>query len=240
MKAIIFAAGLGSRLKEETLDKPKALVLISGKPLLQHVLEKLSKEDVSEFVVNVHHFPEQIEEFLSKHDFGVPVKISDERDKLLETGGGLKKAAPLLKDGKEPVLLYNVDILSDIKISSVLEAHKASGALATLVVRNRITQRYFRFNTDKRLVGWINRKTGEKIVSIPEGYEQAADMAFSGIHIVSPGIFDLMPHEDRFSMTNLYLRIAADHIINGYFDTSPFWLDVGKPEALIIARDMFK
>lgn len=239
MKALIFAAGLGTRLKEETLNKPKALVEIGGKPLVQHVLEKLRGEGINEFVVNVHHFPDMIISFLKGLDLGVNIQISDERDELLETGGALKKAAFLLQEDNEPVLLYNVDILSDIDVSALLREHRDSGALATLVVRNRQTQRYFMFNHFKRLVGWINRKTGEKRIALPVQYEDALEMAFSGIHIVMPEIFNLMPEEKRFSITDLYLNLAGTHIIKGYFDKSLFWLDVGKPESLAQARSMY-
>ncbi|MFW6246458.1 MAG: nucleotidyltransferase family protein [Tangfeifania sp.] len=239
MKAMIFAAGLGTRLKEETRNKPKALVEIGGKTLLQLAIEKLKKEDISEIVVNVHHFPDLMKSFLSEHNFGVKITVSDETDELLETGGGLKKAAPLLK-GKEPVLLYNVDILTDLNISEVVKFHQGKKALATLVVRNRETQRYFKFNQQKKLVGWINKKTGETKVSVPCDFGNARQMAFSGIHIISPEIFKLLPDEKRFSITDWYLELAKNHLIQGYFDTSEFWMDVGKPEQLSKARKLFE
>lgn len=239
MKAMIFAAGLGTRLGQETRNKPKALVEIGGKTLLQHAIEKLKNEGISEIVVNVHHFSDLMKSFLSENDFGVKVSVSDETDELLETGGGLKKAAPLLK-GKEPVLLYNVDILTDLKISEVVKFHKEKKALATLVVRNRETQRYFKFNQQKQLVGWVNKKTGETKVSVPCDFGNATSMAFSGIHIISPEIFNLFPGEKRFSITNWYLELAKNHLIQGYFDHSDFWMDVGKPEQLSKARKLFE
>ncbi len=239
MKALVFSAGLGTRLKEETRNKPKALVEVGGKPLLQHVIEKLQREGISEIVVNVHHFPHLITGYLKSHDFGVEVKISDESTKLLETGGALKKAASLLGNSDEPILMYNVDVLSNVSISELLQEHLESGALATLVVRNRETQRYFKFNSGKRLVGWINKKTGDKRISIPEQFNDATEMAFSGIHLVNPRILSLMPKEDRFSMTDLYLNLAKEEVINGYFDPSDFWLDVGRPETLDYARKLF-
>lgn len=235
---MIFAAGLGTRLKEETLYKPKALVEVGGKPLLQHAIEKLKMEGFSEVVVNVHHFSDLIINFLNNHDFGIPVHISDETDKLLDTGGGLKKAAPFFK-GNEPVLIYNVDVLSSLDLKNLVQEHLHSGALATLVVRNRKTQRYFKFNKEKRLVGWLNKKTGEKKIVLPENFENATEMAFSGIHMVKPEIFQLMPAEEKFSITDFYLELAKEYLIKGYFDESQLWLDVGKPEQLESARKMF-
>ncbi len=239
MKALVFSAGLGTRLKEETRDRPKALVEVGGKPLLQHVVEKLQREGISEIVVNVHHFPDLIIGFLNSRSFGVNVKISDESSKLLETGGALKKAAPLFGNSDEPILMYNVDVLSSVNIYALHQEHLNSGALATLVVRNRETQRYFKFDSEKRLVGWVNKKTGEKRISVPEQFNDAIEMAFSGIHIVNPKIVNLMPKEDRFSMTDLYLNLANEQVIKGYFDPSDFWLDAGKPESLNYARTLF-
>jgi NDP-sugar pyrophosphorylase family protein len=238
MKAMIFAAGLGTRLKEETQNKPKALVEVGGKPLLQHAIEKLKTEGFTEIVVNVHHFSKMVIEFVNSNDFGLPVHISDETDKLLDTGGGLKKAAPLL-EGDKPILIYNVDILGNLDLQKPIEEHLQSGALATLVVRHRQTQRYFKFDKQKRLVGWINKKTGEKKAAIPENFENAVEMAFSGIHIVNPEIFKLMPAEDRFSITNFYLELAKSHLIRGFFDGSELWMDVGKPEELGKAHSVF-
>jgi NDP-sugar pyrophosphorylase family protein len=238
MKAMVFAAGLGTRLKEETQNKPKALVKIDGKPLLQHAIEKLKKEGFSEVVVNVHHFSELVIEFLNANDFGIPVHISDETDKLLDTGGGLKKAASFL-NADEPVLIYNVDVISNLKLQNLIEYHNNAGALATLVVRDRKTQRYFKFDREKRLVGWLNKKTGEKKIAISENFEQSSGMAFSGIHVVSPEIFKLMPDKDRFSITDFYLELTKNHLIKGYFDESEIWMDVGKPEELARAKQLF-
>lgn len=238
MKAMIFAAGLGSRLLEETSDKPKALVVIGGKPLLQHAIEKLKSEGISEIVVNVHHFSQLVIDFLSNHNFGISIHISDESDKLLDTGGGLKKAAHFF-GGDSPVVIYNVDILSNLNLQKVKEEHLKSGALATLIVRKRTTQRYFKFNKKHQLVGWINRKSGETKRSIPEHFDDSVEMAFSGIHIIQPEFFKLMPSEERFSITNFYLELAKTHLIKGYFDDSELWMDVGKPEQLHEARKLF-
>lgn len=239
MKAMIFAAGLGTRLKEVTSDIPKALVKIGSKTLLQLAIEKLKKEGISEIVVNVHHFSEKVISFLDKNDFGIPIHVSDETERLLDTGGGLKKAAPLLK-GNEPVLIYNVDILSNINLQQVVKSHKKSGALVTLVMRKRETQRYLKFDSKKQLVGWLNKQTGETKISVPKKFDKATEMAYSGIHIIQPELFDLMPAEDRFPILQLYLELAKTHLIKGYFDDSELWMDVGKPEQLEVARKLFR
>lgn len=238
MKAMILAAGLGTRLKNETADKPKALVDVGGKPLLQLAIEKIKTCGISEIVINVHHFAALIVDWIEKNDFGVKIHISDETGSLLETGGGIKKAVNWLK-GNEPVLIYNVDILSSIDLNVVKNQHMTSGALATLVVRNRETQRYFKFNENRQLVGWINKKTGESRISKPKDFETATEMAFSGIHIIQPGLFHFFPEEDRFSITDLYLKLAKTHPIKGFYDTSDLWMDVGKPEQLEAARELF-
>lgn len=238
MKAMVFAAGLGTRLLEETSDKPKALVKIGDKTLLQLAIEKLKNEGILEIVVNVHHFSHLVIDFLSNHNFDIPIHISDESGKLLDTGGGLKKAAPFF-EGDSPVVIYNVDILSNLNLQKVKEAHLKSGALATLVVRNRTTQRYFKFDKEYRLIGWINKKTGESKVSISEKFKEPVEMAFSGIHIIQPDIFKLMPFEERFSITNFYLELTKTHLIKGYFDDSELWMDIGKPVQLEEARRLF-
>jgi len=235
---MIFAAGLGTRLLEETSNKPKALVEIGGKTLLQRAIEKLKNEGVDEIVVNVHHFSKLVIQFISENDFDIPIHISDESGKLLDTGGGLKKAARYFDDNS-PIIIYNVDILSSLNIKNLAVEHKKSGALATLVVRNRTTQRYFKFDNEKRLVGWLNKKTGESKISIPDNFESSTEMAFSGIHIVQPELFRLMPDEDRFPIINVYLELAKTYVIKGYFDNSDLWMDVGKPEQLAEARRLF-
>lgn len=239
MKAMIFAAGLGTRLQNETMDKPKALVEIGGLTLLQRAIEKLKNEGVTEIVVNVHHFADLVIDFIESRNWGLPIHISDERNKLLETGGGLKKASPFFT-GNSPVIIYNVDILSNLNLQVVNAAHLKSGALATLVVRQRKTQRYFKFDENKNLVGWLNKKTGETKISRPDKFDGAVEMAFSGIHIIQPELLKLMPEEDRFSIVKVYLELAKTRTIKGYFDTSDSWIDVGKPAQLAEAREQFK
>ncbi|MFV0593218.1 MAG: nucleotidyltransferase family protein [Draconibacterium sp.] len=238
MEAMIFAAGLGTRLLGETADKPKALVEVGGKPLLQRAIEKLSASGVSKIVVNVHHFAPLVIGFIESQTWEVPVFISDESDQLLETGGGLKKAGPMFS-GKEPILIYNVDILSNIDLKLLEAKHRASGNLATLVVRKRESQRYFKFDDNMQLTGWINKQTGETKISRPEMYENSRELAFSGIHIIRPEILNYMPEEDRFSIVKVYLELAKTQKIRGYFDTSELWMDVGKPAELEAARRQF-
>jgi NDP-sugar pyrophosphorylase family protein len=238
MKAMVFAAGLGTRLPEETSDKPKALVEIGGKTLLQRTVEKLKNEGFHEIVVNVHHFSEKMKTYLSENNFGVQIHISDESEKLLGTGGGLKKAAPLLK-GNDPVVIYNVDILSTVNLTELVKYHRDSGALATLTVRDRKTERYLKFDQEKRLAGWLNKKTGETKISVPERFERAVEKTFSGIHVVQPEIFDYMPAENRFSIIDFYLDLSKTQLIRGYFDDSDLWMDVGKPRQLEEARRLF-
>lgn len=238
MEAMIFAAGLGTRLQNETADKPKALVEIGGKTLLQRAIEKVTEAGASQIVVNVHHFSELVIQFIQAHQWQVSVNISDESGLLLETGGGLKKAAPLFS-GNQPILLYNVDVLSDVNLRDMVEIHIESGALASLLVRSRKTQRYFKFNKEMQLVGWINKQNGEKKISREENFDRATELAFSGIHFVQPEIFNFMPAEERFSIVKLYLELAKTRTIKGIVDDSELWLDVGKPDELETARNMF-
>lgn len=235
---MIFAAGLGTRLQNETLAKPKALVEVGGKPLLQRAIEKLKNEGITEIVINVHHFSELVISFIKENDFEIPIHISDETEKLLDTGGGLKKAAYYFK-GTEPILIYNVDIISNLDLNLLLLDHLKSGALVTLAVRNRETQRYFKFDSEMNLAGWINKKTGETKVSVPEKYDKSAAMAYSGFHIIHPEIFSMMPETDRFSVTDFYLELAKTHLIKGFIDNSDLWMDVGKPEQLEEVRKIF-
>lgn len=239
MKAMIFAAGLGTRLLNETSNKPKALVEIGGKTLLQHTIEKLKNGGVTEIVVNIHHFAGEMRIFLKENDFRIKIHISDESEKLLDTGGALKKAAGFFAGTGESVIIHNVDIISNISLGALAAFHQKSGALATLAVRKRQTQRYLKFNDDNRLVGWVNKKSGEARISIGEDFENASEMAFSGIHIIQPEIFRLMPPEDKFSIVDLYLELAKTHQIKGYIDNSDVWMDLGKPEELAKARRIF-
>lgn len=229
MKAMIFAAGLGSRLHPLTTRKPKALVQYKEKILLQSAIEYLRDYGVTEIIINVHHFAEQIIKFINAHDFKIPISISDERNLLLETGGGLKFARHFFDENA--FILYNVDVISDLNLKALITAHKANNSLATLVVRKRDTQRYLMFDEEDRLCGWENKKTGQIKIRRPSKSTQS--LAFSGIHIVKPEIFDLIPDVwEQFSMIDLYLHLAKDNCIKAFLDRSPNWLDIGKAEHL--------
>jgi NDP-sugar pyrophosphorylase family protein len=238
MKAMIFAAGLGTRLKPLTDSIPKALVEIGGKTFIEIVIDKLKKAGVTEMVVNVHHFAGLIADYLkSNGNFGVDISISDESSQLLDTGGGLKKAAHLLRSN-EPIIVHNVDVLSSLDLADVVAFHKKENALATIVARDRQTQRFFLFDRNRQLVGWENRKTGEIKMVAGQKNENATPLAFSGIQIISPELLGLLEEEGKFSIVGSYLRLAANYKIVAYHDSSPFWMDIGKPEELEKARQL--
>ena len=240
MKALIFAAGLGTRLKEHTTNKPKALVELAGKPLLQYAIEKLMMHQITDITINAHYFADQIIDFLEHHPFpGLQIHLSDERDKLLDTGGGLKKAEPFLA-GNEPILIYNVDVISNLDLNALEKYHRNSGSLATLVVRKRETARYLMFDHHLQLVGWKNFSNGETIISRPDAFANASPYAFSGIQIVQPEIFSLISEKGKFPIMDLYLRLAKTELIQGFVDTSSTWMDLGKPDQLPIAEKLFR
>ena len=242
MKAMIFAAGLGTRLKPLTDTMPKALVPICGQPLLYHVLTKLVSSGYHDIIVNVHHFPDQIIDYLCINDFGAKITISDERDFLRETGGGIKHVRPLLA---EPFLVHNVDIISNLDLKWLREQHRED-AVATVVVSERETQRYLLFDEEGRLKGWTNVKTGE--VRSPFGDidpGQYRKLAFAGIHLMSPAIFDAfdkLGFGDRFSIMDFYIRACADYPIYAAVPSDFKMVDVGKfdvlPEAEAKCREI--
>ena len=220
-QAMIFAAGLGTRLKPLTDTMPKALVPVGGQPLLWHVIMKLKKSGYERIVVNVHHFADQIIDYLRLNDnFGLDIRISDEREQLLETGGGIKKALPLF-DPSEPILIHNVDILSN------LDLNQLPTDAPVLVVSQRQTKRYLQFDDELRLVGWKNIETGE--VKGREGHS----LAFSGIHVFHPSLVPLLSEwPDRFPIMDFYLSACATHLIKGFEATDLRLMDVGKIDTL--------
>ena len=241
MKALIFAAGLGTRLKPLTDTIPKALIPIAGIPLLEHVLLKLKAAGFNEIIVNVHHFPDQIIDFLkSKNNFDIRIEVSDERNLLLDTGGGIKNTAWFFDDGK-PFLVHNVDILSNVDLNELYNEHIQSNSLATLVVSKRDTFRYLLFNKDNRLCGWINEKTGEtKPVKFDDisGFNK---LAFAGIQMLSPLAFELMKNlELKFPVMDFYLSNVQNHNIKGFIPTNLQMLDVGKLDVLDKAEQFIK
>lgn len=236
LNAMIFAAGLGTRLQPYTASKPKALVELAGKTLLERAIVKLLDHGVDRIVINVHHFAGMIEKFLEeKNYFDADIRISDEREQLLDTGGGLKKAIDLFIPNA-PVLIYNVDVLSSIDLNHLIENHKKTEALVSMVTRNRESSRYLYFNDDHQLTGWKNCKTGQSIVARND-MNRSQPMAFSGIHLVDPKLFTMIKEEGKFSIINLYLRLAKTEKIVAYKDNSDLWYDLGKPEQLIKAEE---
>lgn len=243
MKAMIFAAGLGTRLRPLTDHTPKALIPVAGKPMLERVILRLKDAGFDDITINIHHFGEQIIRFLRTHnDFGVTVHISDERDMLLDTGGGIKKARPFL-DGNEPFLVHNADILSDIDLAAVYKHHRESDAEATLLVSRRQTSRYLLLDDAHYLHGWINKSTGEtkpEELAYREG--QYEEMAFGGIHIISPSLFRYMENSQwtgKFSIIPFYLSVCKTAHIQGYPLQGCRWFDIGKPETLAQAEQYY-
>ncbi|MFH1121342.1 MAG: nucleotidyltransferase family protein [Bacteroidota bacterium] len=231
MKAMILAAGLGTRLKPMTDHTPKALLQAGPYTLLEFAVLKLASAGFSDLIVNVHHHADTVIKYLADHrNFGCNISISDEREQLLDTGGGIRKASWFFNDGN-PFLVYNVDIVTNLDLQKLYNHHCESHNLATLVVRRRKTTRYLLFDEFMKLKAWENVTTGEKrIVQMTSG--SLNPYAFSGIHVISPEIFGLMEAQDRFSIINTYLRVAATHPVGGYPDESLLWADAGKPDSL--------
>ncbi|MBQ9177261.1 MAG: NTP transferase domain-containing protein [Bacteroidaceae bacterium] len=233
MNILILAAGLGTRMRPLTDTMPKALVPVGGKPLLQLLIEKIKTQCPDpHIVINIHHFGEQIVDFMeAHHDFGLPVSFSDERLELLDTGGAIKQAVPLFADQSVPVLIHNVDIMSNLDLQKVYELHQhRTQALATLVVSERKTSRYLLFNQDDRLCAWTNISTGEvRPQGVTVDTEACRRFAFSGIHVVSPRIVELM-HEwpQRFSVIDFYLSVCGSESIKACLMPDLQLTDVGK------------
>lgn len=248
MKALIFAAGLGTRLRPFTLEHPKALVPVAGIPMLERVIRKVIDAGITDIVVNVHHFASQIIDFLRDNDnFGADIHISDESGLLLDTGGGLLYARHWL-DGDSPILIHNADILTDFPIAEMADAHTSSNALATLLVDHRDSSRQLLFDSRSRILrGWANLRTGE--VLPPELAPHAgtipgdiSPLAFGGVHIVSPEIFPLLASAhtpgSSFSIIPFYIDICTDHRLSGYTPSCPYmWHDVGRPESIEAATN---
>lgn len=231
MKALILAAGLGTRLMPLTATTPKALISTNGITLLEITINKLAREGYTDIIVNVHHHANQVKAFLDRYHFqDVNISISDESDELLDTGGAILKARWFL-DGKEPFLVHNVDVISDISLKSLLDVHVERGGLATLSVVDRQTRRYFLFDDTLKLQGWTDTSTGETRWA-GDSLQQAQKLAFSGIHIIDPGIFRLMEGKGRFSIIDTYLRLAKANPVYGYLQPGLTWFDLGKPDQL--------
>ena len=247
MKALIFAAGLGTRLRPLTDDRPKAMVEIAGKPMLQHVIERVAAAGFDDITINIHHYGQMIIDFLEQNNnFGVNIHISDERGLLLDTGGGILKARQWL-DGDEPFLVHNTDIISTLDLKAFYNYHVEHDALATILVKERRTQRYLLLDENDRMCGWTNKATGE-LKPDPEKLRdlELKEMAFGGLHIISPRIF---PHlesyrrkeGEKFSIIPFYVSACKHHLIHGYHPDSDYlWLDIGKPETLAQAQEILQ
>lgn len=233
---MIFAAGLGTRFKPWTDKHPKALAIVNGKSLLQRTVEYLQQYDILDVVVNVHHFAEQVEDAISKNKgWGSNIQVSDEKDELLDTGGGLLKAKDLI--GNETFMTINVDILTDMNIKYFLSMHQQQQGLITLAVTDRPTSRYLIFNKYNRLCGWRNKLTGEEklVIHAPDLFEKA----YSGMAIFEPSVFDLLPLTGKFSLIDLYLALALQNKIAAFDHSGGKLMDVGKAEGATAAAEMF-
>ncbi len=237
-QAMVFAAGLGTRLKPLTDTMPKALVPVGGRPLLEHVILRLKAFGFERIVVNIHHFGDQIIDFLqANHNFGIDIRISDERDLLLETGGGIKKAQPLF-DPLSPILIHNVDILSDIDLDSLMAvAAERQQSVLAISQRESHSGRYLLFDADQHLVGWTNTTTGEVRSPFPDVLSMSSLQApFAGIHVFHPSLFPLMESwPDRFSIIDYYLSACKEQTIVGHLDSFSL-IDVGKLDTLAEAE----
>lgn len=256
MQAMIFSAGLGTRFKPWTDKHPKALAIVNGKSLLQRNIEYLQHNEIKDVIVNVHHFAEQVENAIVENDgWGSNILVSDEREELLDTGGGLLKAKELFTPGQR-FISCNVDILTDLDISKLIAFHEKNTALISFGVTDRKTSRYLLFDNNNRLCGWRNIKTGEEKTpgknftgeesSTPKGEAMKTPLlekAYSCVVVFEYDIFRLMEENGfsgKFSLINVYLKLAADHLITGYDHSGDRLVDVGKPESLEVANSLFK
>lgn len=239
MKAMILAAGLGTRLKPLTDSIPKALITIGDVPLLEIIIQKLISADFDEIIINIHHFGQQIIDFVeSKNQFGIHIEYSKEDGKLLDTGGALKKASWFFNDNK-PFLLHNVDILSNVDLRNLYSTHLNNKCIATLMVSERNTARHFLFDKENQLKGWVNNKTGEikpaDINLFPRHYQQ---LAFSGVQVIDPSIFKYMEtYPEKFSIIDFYLSICSKEKLIGYVPENLKLMDAGKIDTLIEAEE---
>lgn len=256
MQAMIFSAGLGTRFKPWTDKHPKALAIVNGKSLLQRNIEYLQQNGIKDIVVNVHHFAEQIENAIVENDgWGSNILVSDERDELLDTGGGLLKAKPLFDPGKR-FITCNVDILTDLDISKLIQYHEKNNALISFGVTDRKTSRYLLFDENSRLSGWRNVKTGEERTPGKNSHGEESstpkveakktsliEKAYSCVVIFEYDVFRLMEENDfngKFSLIDVYLKLASHHRIMGYDHSGDRLVDVGKPESVAIAEGIFR
>jgi NDP-sugar pyrophosphorylase family protein len=233
MKAMILAAGLGTRLKPFTDHHPKALAPVNGKTVLQRNVEYLQRHGIKDVIVNVHHFADQIEKAIKDADgWGSNITISDERDEVLETGGGIVKAAWFLNDHEDFVVM-NADILTDLDLTAMIAAHHEHGSMSTLAVTTRQSTRALLFHEDNKLCGWRNEKTGET-----KG-KNGKPMAFSGIQVLSPAILSNIHFRGKFSMIDVYLDLCQTFMVTAFDHSGSLFMDIGSPEKLAAAEKVF-
>ena len=237
MKAMIFAAGMGTRLQPFTDNHPKALAQVNGVPLLERTIQYLQSYGINDFVINLHHFGGQILAFLAENDnFGANIEISNESDELLETGGGLLFAKRFLENEKT-FLIMNVDILTDLNITNFINIHELKGGMVTLAVSDRESTRKLMFNDKMYLKGWKNLITNKK--TVVGGIFKLRELAFSGVHCVNSEIFTKITRTGKFSIMDEYLDLMKEDIIIGYQHTANL-IDVGKPESVAEAEKLFR
>ncbi len=238
--AMIFSAGLGTRFKPWTDKHPKALAIVNGKSLLQRNIEYLQQYGIKDIIVNVHHLADQVDAAIVENDgWGSNILVSDEREELLDTGGGLLKAKELFNPG-EKFITCNVDILTNLDIRKLLAFHEQHHPLISFAVTDRKTSRYLLFDDNNRLCGWRNTKTREETIAIPK--ENLIEKAYSCVVIFEYEIFKIMEEKNftgKFSLIDVYLKLAADHLIMGYDHTGDQLVDVGRPESVPIAESIF-
>lgn len=237
MKAMLFAAGLGTRLKPFTDNKPKALAQVNNTTLLEHNIRYLQRFGITDVIINVHHFASMIEETVQAcSQWGSNITISDERDEVLETGGGLKKAMPFFH-GQQAFVVMNVDVLTNLDLNKLINSHTSAHSLATLAVMKRDSSRHLLFDADMTLCGWRNNKTSEERIS--RQVPSPSPYAFSGIQVISPHIWQHTPFSGKFSLIDLYLHVAKEYTIKGFDHTGDVFIDVGKPESIAQAEQLF-
>jgi NDP-sugar pyrophosphorylase family protein len=231
-KALILSAGLGSRLRPVTSDRPKALVCVDGIPLIDYAIQHCRHFGIRHFIINVHHFADQIIQHLNKRNYpDTVIEFSDESHALLETGGGIKKAGWFLSESDE-ILAYNVDILTNLNIEKMIAFHREKRPLATLALRNRKTSRYILIDQSTRMVGWKNMSTNETLIKVVP-HSRIKPYGFSGIQILSPEILSLFKdYPERFSIMDAYINLCREHLILSYPHDKDFWMDIGKLDML--------
>ena len=228
MKAMILAAGTGSRLQPLTDLMPKALIEVNGICMLEHQINYLMHFGVDEIIINIHHYPDQIKNFINSKEYKIRIEFSDETDQLMETGGGLKKASWFFDDDK-PFILIGVDIFTDLNLTDVYHYHTKHSALATLPVKKRNSTRDFLVDKKNIICGWRNNLTGEEIINKNSGL-QLENYGFSVVHVINNEIFNLINETGPFTMTSLYLRLMLEHKINAYIHNQDEWFEFGRLE----------